>query len=709
MKISKETTEILKNFAAINPSLIFQAGTVQKTVSPQKTVLSLQRKGFSKRKNCRIHFDKFKNIVLIRGENRDAKLIDPRNNFEESRTSSNGTGKSSIQEIIIYALYGKTVKRPEKLGANDVVHNKIGKDAKVELIFDNYRIVRVRKEGGNDKKNSLRLWESSDDIWDKTTEITQGTMATTQEKIESIIGLSYEAFVNMCIFTDDQRACFLECDNKQKKEIVENMLSLGSYRGWFENAKILRKEIKVKIDTKAKEYNLLINSKEDAVRRLSLTKEKENTWKETKKTELQTLISNAGKFTKMLGMSDNGPAILAYQKAQEKIKEINEKLPEKEQIKIDLESKLQFAKSKEGEIKNEAVVVSDEYQDLNRKAKDLISDRSNKEKEIQKLKLNEIGTKCDKCKGEVLEENINEYVNELNVDINKINNQLKNILENSKEVQSKVEAVKQKQEKIKNFITSFNNQISTVDAEMKQLRNEMVEASRVREPKTDNEEALLQAKIEEFKKQISSKKDELLGDSPFKEILENDEQELKKSSEKVVEKDKEVKDLEVELPYYDYWITGFGDQGIRKWIVDGIVPELNNRINYWLQFLIDNRITLKFDNELNETIQRNPVDGDPYIYHAMSTGQRRRLNLSVSQSFAHIMMLSAGSIPSIIFLDEVSTNVDFSGNIGIYKMILELAQDRQVFITTHDQGLLQMLEGCEVLDLIHENGFTTIK
>lgn len=39
MKLSKETTEILKNFATINPSLIFQAGTVQKTVSPQKTVL----------------------------------------------------------------------------------------------------------------------------------------------------------------------------------------------------------------------------------------------------------------------------------------------------------------------------------------------------------------------------------------------------------------------------------------------------------------------------------------------------------------------------------------------------------------------------------------------------------------------------------------------------------------------------------------------
>jgi hypothetical protein len=40
MKISKETIEILKNFATINPSMIFQPGTVQKTVSPQKTVLA---------------------------------------------------------------------------------------------------------------------------------------------------------------------------------------------------------------------------------------------------------------------------------------------------------------------------------------------------------------------------------------------------------------------------------------------------------------------------------------------------------------------------------------------------------------------------------------------------------------------------------------------------------------------------------------------
>ena len=208
-----------------------------------------------------LNFKKYKNIILVCGENKDNKAIDSEFFSSESKVSSNGTGKSSIQEIIIYGLFGKTVKRPEKLGANDVIHNKIGKDAKIELIFDDIRIIRTRKESGKDSKNSLRLWESKDAIWDKNTEITQGTMAATQKKIEEIVGLSYESFINMCVFTDDQRACFLECENKQKKEIVENMLSLSVYRQWFDNAKNQRKEMKIKIETKAKEYNILFGNK----------------------------------------------------------------------------------------------------------------------------------------------------------------------------------------------------------------------------------------------------------------------------------------------------------------------------------------------------------------------------------------------------------------------------------------------------------------
>jgi len=41
MKLSKETIEILKNFASINMSMLFREGTKLKTISPPKTVMAV--------------------------------------------------------------------------------------------------------------------------------------------------------------------------------------------------------------------------------------------------------------------------------------------------------------------------------------------------------------------------------------------------------------------------------------------------------------------------------------------------------------------------------------------------------------------------------------------------------------------------------------------------------------------------------------------
>ena len=72
------------------------------------------------------------------------------------------------------------------------------------------------------------------------------------------------------------------------------------------------------------------------------------------------------------------------------------------------------------------------------------------------------------------------------------------------------------------------------------------------------------------------------------------------------------------------------------------------------------------------------------------------------------MMLSSGVSPSLVFLDEVTTNIDPIGVIGVYNMILELSKEKQVFVTTHDQELLNLLSGNQVLFLRKKGGFTTI-
>ena len=174
-----------------------------------------------------INFSNYNNIVLVRGKNLD--VVQKSEN--QDKNSSNGVGKSSIPAVLVYGLYGKTIRKPNKIGHKDVINNEAGKKLKVEVYWDDYKLQRTRKPDG------LKLWKSDKNIWDETTEISLGGMPATQKLIESIVGMSYETFINVAVFTDDNTSSFLECDAAEKRQIVENLLSLEKYRTYHENAK----------------------------------------------------------------------------------------------------------------------------------------------------------------------------------------------------------------------------------------------------------------------------------------------------------------------------------------------------------------------------------------------------------------------------------------------------------------------------------------
>jgi exonuclease SbcC len=220
---------------------------------------------------------------------------------------------------------------------------------------------------------------------------------------------------------------------------------------------------------------------------------------------------------------------------------------------------------------------------------------------------------------------------------------------------------------------------------------------------------VVKEQIDELKRRLDSKRDELVNHDPYADIIAQTKAEIDVLIVKADAVRAEITVNEELLPYYNYWVHGFGDDGIRAFIIDEILPALNARINYWLQFLIENKIKLVFDNKFDVTIERNPSDGDPFVYNATSGGERRRINLAISQAFSHVMMLSSGVVPSLCSLDEVALNVDLPGVHGIYAMINELAKDRQIFVTTHDPNLTDLLNSCDVITVVKENGFTTIK
>jgi len=231
-----------------------------------------------------LNFNKYGNIVLIKGKNLDVSKKDQNASF-----FSNGVGKSSIPQIIVYGLYGKTIRKPKKVSHKDVINNKNGKELCIEIYWDDYKVERKRKP------DSLRIWKSKDEIFDESTEMTLGGMPATQKEIENILGLNYETFVNLFVFTDDNSASFLECDAAEKRNIVENLLSLEKYRNYSENAKKINKDHLNKIKNLQLEIDLFENNLKDFENNFENLKNTKKEWKQNKIKEIKSLKNDLTK------------------------------------------------------------------------------------------------------------------------------------------------------------------------------------------------------------------------------------------------------------------------------------------------------------------------------------------------------------------------------------------------------------------------------
>jgi DNA repair exonuclease SbcCD ATPase subunit len=637
-----------------------------------------------------IFFDDYGQVVLVNGLNLDTGT--------DVQPASNGAGKSSIIEIISYALYGKTVKKPKKLNHDDVI-NKVSKEKLVvEVQFDDYRIVRGRSP------DKLDVWHSKDHIWDKTTKISKGKQV--QEMIEGIVGLSHTAFCNVVVFDDSNSYSFLELDTAGKRQVVENLLGLDRYRSYQEAAKSVVKDCKQQIRDTARDYENLQTTVSEADSRITKIQEQESTWKTSKQQEIDGLQGQVQNKQSVLSKCDGGDALAEYEESQQHAADLAISIDALKQKKTKLSDALREARVKLREAREGLTALEETRQSHRLAAQQYHSQNIEAQRKLADLQKLPEGATCPTCHGSVSRENFNSLIKHE-----------ENILAATSAKHEKEELLyKQLDEQVgrrRVFISKLEDSIA--DTERKEASAEQKIQADVKimnkllaktKPVVGELERSLEVEIVNLKKQIEDKQAEISGISPYKEILEHAIQERDEKQSACVVKAKELEQLEEELPYNEFWVEAFGDKGIRKHLIDKIIPALNARVAYWLQYLIDSKIELTFDGQLEETITRNGIEAK---YHAMSNGEKRRINLAVSQAFAYVMMLNSGHCPSIVFLDEITGGgIDHAGVTGVYNMIYELAKERQVFVTSHNNALLRMLEGCQSINLIKKDDITKL-
>lgn len=128
-------------------------------------------------------------------------------NLDNAGASSNGAGKSSVFDAILWALFGKTLRG---LSGDDVI--RYGqKEARAEISWDDYVVIRTRRP----EETELVLKQGKKSL--------SGTLPTlTQKRIELALGMDYESFVAATVFGQDVTRWATYTD-KGRKGILERL------------------------------------------------------------------------------------------------------------------------------------------------------------------------------------------------------------------------------------------------------------------------------------------------------------------------------------------------------------------------------------------------------------------------------------------------------------------------------------------------------
>jgi len=149
-------------------------------------------------------------------------------------SGENGSGKSALLDSITWALWGKARARRD----DDLI--RLGEtEMAVELVFAlgeaRYRVIRRRSSQGRGQSVlELQGWDPQAGVYRP---LTEPTIRKTQARINSLLRMDYETFINSAFLLQGRADEFTIKPPGERKRILGEILGLGLYDEYEERAK----------------------------------------------------------------------------------------------------------------------------------------------------------------------------------------------------------------------------------------------------------------------------------------------------------------------------------------------------------------------------------------------------------------------------------------------------------------------------------------
>ena len=638
----------------------------------------------------------------------------------------NGAGKSSLLEAITWALWGKA-----RTNAADELIHLHQKEMRVALTFDQggskFKVVRHRQVGK--RGSSLLELYGRDSYTDSWRSLTEATIRATQARIENLLRLEYETFVNSAFLAQGKADEFAKKTPNQRKEVLATILGLDIW-DTFENrakerAHQSRDEIQhlegrlAEIDrelNRSEEYRIDLAESEIAAQSASnVLANAESQWDNLEQARSQ-LVSNQRQI------DDLTHRILRTEKEVEKANQ------EKEAVsaQADKNAIVSELSVMEKAIK-ELDPIQKMHEELQNQKSSLLTERAHlkgvnatlgpaAEPVKDRVKILQSATEplCPTCGQPLTEEHREELVNKLQVDVERKREHFKDNRHRIVELETEISKLEQELTKTSQSLSEQGE----FERRLGELENALSHADEAAQRVTGLEKTierwngeldLDRKKRSEIEEQAEKSDLELKAASISKDTLENIRLEKRLADERVggarqqlaaldslaEQNQRLLKERTVSAEnqgLYEELQLAFSKRGVPAMIIETAVPEMEASANQLLKLMTDEKMSMRIETlrKIKSGDEREALDiiiSDELgtrSYDLYSGGESFRINFAIRIALSRLLARRVGAQLRSLFIDEGFGSQDARGREQLVAAINSIQDDFDlILVITH--------------------------
>ena len=608
-------------------------------------------------------------LVCVVGENRDSRNAD-----------SNGAGKSAIYEALVWALWGQMLR---DLRGDDVVNRKYPAECRVVLDMADdshtYQIVRQRKHTKGRKTADLQLFVDG-------AEVTAGTIADTQSQVDTIIGMDMRTFTQSVLLRAGSKS-FCDMTDREQKGVLEDLLQIDALRK-------ARDLVRGKVGFKQTEL-AAINERLDDLRdrrssiitRLSQLRTSEAQHAALLKTQfLETVYRKTEINQRLEGEYGDGRTI----------QEIRQQAT---LIAKDLErAHNDFEQLNDNHVKA-SVTAAEELGRLQAKRAQLVEeDRAIRQQAAHMSQL--AGTQCPTCFQPV-------DPTRVSIQLQRGDSKLSQVTSNLSDLESKIQGLEY----------DARNRQHTDHKSRKPIEDrirELTLRTRLEHEKEIKRAAWLEQHVQweaEATRLEQEAQNIRTRPNPYGPMVHQAETELADCDAEIKRTNYRQLSLSLEIKHLLFWDEGFSNQGLKSYLLDGVIPFLSERAQHYADLLSGGDLKIEFATQTQlksgkwkdqfQVSVLNSQGAD--VYKGNSDGEKRRSDIAVGWALGDLAAQRARKPIRFKGLDEPFENLDEVGQDAVVKLLHSvLSEYETILCVTHNTGLRSQFPS--ELRVVKENG-----